>query len=529
MPVSRRIFRSAWDLHSATGIAVGLALVVFFWGGALALYADALRQWERPAERVAYAGPVASVDALVARALDGADVRGETIRVALPTPERPALAVSWGEEAVALDPATGAVLAAQESYVGELLVQLHALAWDPYSLGMGLAGWIGLVAIVNMLTGLVIHLKSARRGGLLRVRPAVRGRALWADAHRVVGTLVLPFGVALAFTGALIGIGHVYYFAVTPVALGGDPEGYIGDLGPELTAVATAVGAPVPLRIDPTLGEARATWPDADAEEVIIEGAGEAGSVVTVRVREREALVGGAGDVGHGLLAVDAATGEARARVSPSRPYNAGAALWQAMLGVHYGTYGGPLLKALYFALALAFCATVVTGQAMWLAARRRRHPERTVFYDRLGRLTAGVAAGLVPATAALFLANKLVPMDLAGRTTWEGAAFYGAWALAVGAALAAPTPVLAGRRLLVAGAALCALVPLANGLVTGAWPWTSSASGWDAVFWTDIGFLLAAPLLLLSARQLSAEAAPPASEPRPLSLSPTRTVQTDG
>jgi hypothetical protein len=81
--------------------------------------------------------------------------------------------------------------------------------------------------------------------------------------------------------------------------------------------------------------------------------------------------------------------------------------------------------------------------------------------------------AGLVSAVAVFFLANRLLPVNLAGRADWEVNAFFMAWGLSVLHAMLRP-----GRKAwveqLVFGAALFVAVPLINALTT---PWNLAVS----------------------------------------------------
>ena len=136
-------------------------------------------------------------------------------------------------------------------------------------------------------------------------------------------------------------------------------------------------------------------------------------------------------------------------------------------------------------------------------ATRRKKHPERTPFYDRLDRFTVGVGAGILPATVVLFLANKAIPMDVAGRGAWEETAFWLSWLAAVVVAMRIPSPAVSLKRLLLAGGAGALLLPVANGLATGGWLWTTPAQGLRTVFWFDLAALTAGATLLAIAVRL--------------------------
>ena len=171
---------------------------------------------------------------------------------------------------------------------------------------------------------------------------------------------------------------------------------------------------------------------------------------------------------------------------------------------LHFGRFGGGRLKALLFVLSLAASAVILTGNLLWVVVRRPKNPSATPRLHRvLARLTAGIGAGLVAAVPLLFLATRALPIELDGRQVVEAAAFFLGWLALVVAAFFGPSPTSAVRWQLGLAGMLCALVPLANGIGTGAWPWTAAANGWWAVFWTDVGFGLGAAILLVLARRL--------------------------
>jgi PepSY-associated TM region len=91
--------------------------------------------------------------------------------------------------------------------------------------------------------------------------------------------------------------------------------------------------------------------------------------------------------------------------------------------GVHYVYFGGDAVRALLALLSLAGCATILTGNWIWLSRRKdggsgARRPRL------LARLTAGVGAGSFVAIAVLLVASRLIPLDAADRIAKEQQAF---------------------------------------------------------------------------------------------------------
>ncbi|MEM9317140.1 MAG: PepSY-associated TM helix domain-containing protein, partial [Pseudomonadota bacterium] len=92
------------------------------------------------------------------------------------------------------------------------------------------------------------------------------------------------------------------------------------------------------------------------------------------------------------------------------------------MLGLHEGTFAGPLLRWLYVISGLLGTAMIATGAIHWTAKRRRKTEEGPEgFGFRLVEcLNIGTIIGLPVGIAAFFLANRLLPLEMAHRIDWE-------------------------------------------------------------------------------------------------------------
>jgi len=101
---------------------------------------------------------------------------------------------------------------------------------------------------------------------------------------------------------------------------------------------------------------------------------------------------------------------------------SASGATWRWVRGLHYAYFGGFPLRLLFFVLALATAATILTGNWVWLSRReaRRESPGNIV----LSGLTVGVGAGTLVATAVLFLLSRLLPFGVQGRGRAEEIVF---------------------------------------------------------------------------------------------------------
>jgi len=101
--------------------------------------------------------------------------------------------------------------------------------------------------------------------------------------------------------------------------------------------------------------------------------------------------------------------------------------------GLHFIQFDHWPLRWLYFALGLSGCVMIATGYIYWLESRRKKHAALGLPGVRIVEgLTVGSVTGIVIATLAFFVANRLLPPGacFAGyeRAALEVWAFYLVW-----------------------------------------------------------------------------------------------------
>jgi uncharacterized iron-regulated membrane protein len=520
-----------WDAHSATGIVIGLALFVLFATGALLLFRGEIRQWEEPSVRVSTAASNStesrpSLDALTRPVLDSLGKGGAVpsyVYMTLPEDGHGNLymhvsgGVVGGSRNTWIHPQTGAWVAnPDEGAVTQTLYYLHFFfqfgRW-----GLYLAGLIGLFGFLAVTTGTLVHLHRIVKD-FFQFRPGTKLRVAWADAHKVLGTIGLPFQTMYVFTGAYLGLVGLIALPYASILFDGSMATYYQKAGyyappVEMDSVQTADGRPA---LAGLVARADRQWTDFEPETVVATGLGTPTGRVEVIGATRGAVFGGTGAVVfHGQ------TGEMLLTESPQ---NAGALneAVQSMEMLHFATFGGMALKVLFFLLAVASCAVILTGNLTWLEIRRTQ--DRAVV-TVLSRLTAGVATGLLPATALLFLADRWVPAAVGSPDWWADMVLFGSWGLAVCYALARRNVARTHRSLLVAGGVLALLLPLANGLTTGDWLWVAWSAGQWAVLGVDIGAVLCGGAALGTAACLTVDATPSATESSVVRTGDTRSI----
>ncbi|MCJ2035981.1 PepSY-associated TM helix domain-containing protein, partial [Methylobacterium sp. J-068] len=315
-----------------------------------------------------------------------------------------------------------------------------------------------------------------------RDKAAQRG---WLDAHNVTGVLALPFHLMITYTG-IVTLALMYMpWGVTTAYKGDDLRFYVE--AAQTTTWRPAAGRPgEPAPLGPLLARARAEVSEP-LEMVIINNPGDANATVVAVFEEPHGLAHQ-----HPQIAFDAVSGAIVERIGALKP---AARVFTSFMGLHEAHFASGALRLLFFLCGLMGAATIATGLVLWSVARMPRAGEATGFGLRLVRgLNIGTILGLPIGIAALFLANRLLPVDLAHRATWEGASFFGAWVLAALVPLARPQ-----RQ-------AWAETGLAAGLLFGAVPvvsWLTTDRGLDFVGF-DAAMLGLGVVLALGARKVA-------------------------
>jgi uncharacterized iron-regulated membrane protein len=332
-------------LHSWCGAALALALAVIFFAGALSVFAGDIGGLSAPRARPAASDPVA-----LGQALQAYDRRGGPgIRVAVFAPHGPGVhrLFLWNGGGAYVDARGQAIESwGKPGRFEEWIVALHNqfLLGDK---GERLVGVIGLLAFAMGISGLVLVV-PAWRSLSLRLWPRSTARRDLLALHRTLGViLVIPLllqtgtGAAMVFEGPLK---HV---------LGQDAAE-----PPPLKAQAVVTGpAPWP-RI---LAAAATTAPDAQIADVSAPWTPDGLYQVNLS-RPGQAVT-------HVL--VDASIGRV-VQPPPAPPPSLGARVFEGLLLVHSGAWGGLPTRIILAIAALGLGSSSLVGAWAFLQARRR-------------------------------------------------------------------------------------------------------------------------------------------------------------
>lgn len=242
----------------------------------------------------------------------------------------------------------------------DFLKSLHVHLMLPGESGEIVVGLLGIFLLALVLGGLLSYPRMFRDAFVFRA--GAHDGIRQADIHHRLGVWGLPFHVTLAFTGAVMAL-------ALPVAAVVGQFGY--DAGP--AKVGKALLGPSPGR-----DRTPASAPDLEKALAQVDGGNPQAiqRVVLLAPAWRSRLVRVDLAKPQRLAYGDRIYFDADQRnVTPGGllDQRAGLSAYSALIGLHFGNYGGVLLQILYGLLGLGLCTIVASGLRQWLARKRAR------------------------------------------------------------------------------------------------------------------------------------------------------------
>ena len=390
--------------------------------------------------------------------------------------EAPSLNVSWTDQPAAgarpathtetLDPATGTPVdySARATGGGQVLYKMHyQLAYIPYDKAILIIMVCTLVMFAAMVTGIIVHRNIFKDFFTFRPR---KGQRSWLDGHNLLSVTALPFHLVITYSGFLFftyqfmpSVPHLLYGEGRQAGL----EFYQGTYGYPTPEVPRAAGMDLQLApLSPMLDEVDAKWGKGVISTVEVRSPGDANARVIVSPQETVSI-----DFPENKLVFD---GSGKL-IEDFRPvHHVPGTTDHVMKGLHKGLFANWFLRILFLFMGIGGTAMIGTGLLLWANGRRTRLQAagQPVHFGiwLVDRLNVGAIIGMPVAIAAYFWANRLLPVEMTTRASWEVHAMY----LTMAAMFAWPMvrPVERVRvQMLWLCAAAYALLPVLNALTT--------------------------------------------------------------
>lgn len=522
--MTRDRIKRIYDLHSWIGITCGLFIYVVSLSGVFALFGEELHAWEDEQLRIDLPTKPYSADALLQRFL--AEITRDAslvdLSLGLPTALEPFYSATAGVRTYdggayrqhyrRWHPQTGEPLQVRGDGFVHWIVYFHRNLMLPRTLGRALVGLSGMLMLVLIFSGIVVHRKFLTEAFTWRLHRSVRLK--WQDSHKAMALWGLPFNVMIAFTGAWLG----FIIVLLPVAA---MVSFEGDAGAVIEAVSAPSpepsGTPAPMISLDAAVRSVSRQMGMPPDYVEIKLLGDSNAVYRFFFTLGDTLAG------YTQVDVAAASGRIAASTRPGRP-GLPHQIPAAVTTLHYADFGGLWMKLLYTILGLFLCIVTATGMMMWLERRLHgnegRRPE--FHYRLLSRVVVGICAGMGLTNFAIFHADKLIEVTAESRLAAIGWIYFAIWAAALLYALLRGNDYRACKELLAATALTALAIPLTNAAVTGqnTWQFLSNdhpyAAGTDmAAFATGLGLSMVSKLIPAQRPGKSRAAVSPDEEPR--------------
>lgn len=426
-------FRGSMSLvHTWAGVTLGALLFAIFWMGTLSVFDREIDRWMIPSTRLALPDAPASglLDSLIApQARDIApDARHWSLQY--PTARTPYFTLAVRDRSGTssrryLD-AAGAQLGEPGTLAatGFLYPFHYSLHLDWRGIGHWIVGAAAMAMLLILVSGVVIHRRIFADFFTFRPRKKLQRSVL--DLHNLTGVLGLPFHIAITLSGLVIFFA-IYFPTVIGTAYQGDRKAFDEEaLGDYRRAKAGQPASAVSL--DRMVAEAQRLWAvdghPGSPRSLRVWHPGDANSVVEIRraYSDRVAMT-------QETVYFDAATGAVLFR-EYARPVRTAQ---RFLSGLHFIQFEHWTLRWLYFAAGLSGCAMIATGLLFWIESRREKHARQGLAGAQIVEtMTIGSVTGIIIATLAFFIANRLLASDAdfegASRAELEVWIFYLTW-----------------------------------------------------------------------------------------------------
>ncbi|MFS1703383.1 PepSY-associated TM helix domain-containing protein [Alteromonas sp. AMM-1] len=347
------------------------------------------------------------------------------------------------------------IYAQDDSYaLSRFLVSIHTELHLPAPWGLILTGILGLAMLIAAVSGFMMHRHLFT--DLFTIRKQRDGKSLKRDSHTVAGTWSIPFAILLAFTGSFFSFATAFGLpAMAVVAFGGDQEAMMHTLVGEQQHKSEA---PQPsASVDTMLSDAVSRQSAVPTFIAISHWGTESASMMAF-------FMPSDGEVGFAQLVYNATNGDfVESKPQVGTVPSAGSVIMSLIYPVHFGTFAGFMSKIIWISLGVASCYVIVTGLQLY-AFRNEKQASGWRWFSRLCVWGfCGLPLCSLSSALGFFVSGALV----ANQSVWTPLAFVLAAAMVSILALTVKSIVRLQNLLLAANGLLCLLLPVTRYLTS--------------------------------------------------------------
>ncbi len=480
--MGNRIYNILFHTHTVSGIVISVALYVIFFTGSFSFFRDEINNWQR-GHNVSLADEIpGSIDEYLNDLSKDHNLYGRDVELRHYFNERNlTVTIAASKDPLAsekdkaraffyMDTANKSTADYRGSYhLGEFLYRLHFLDQIPYPYGRYLSGFVAFFFLFAIITGILVHWDKII-SNFYTFRPWAKIKTIWTDAHTALGVIGFPFQFVYAVTGAFFLLKGILILPIVSGLYNGDQSKLYEDLEynhPEYAFHNEKMVNPV--QLDPLVADLKAEWDDFRVTEAHIFNYGDQNMHVALSgyLGHGTKLNG----LGHRIYKV--ADGSVVDEKVPMTNNTYLDGVKNMMFRLHFGDYAGYGLRVISFILGLVSCFVILSGVMIWLVARDKKNiPEkRRKFNHQVVNIYMAVCLGMYPVTALEFIIVKFashVDMAFMYRT------YFPIWLVVSLFFILKKNIAFTNKWALIIGGVLGLLVPIANGLASGNWLWST-------------------------------------------------------
>ncbi len=351
---------SALSAHSVMGLAISAILFVICLSGTVAVFEDELEWWEQagtPAVTdVTPAAAQVAADGALKRSVDGSS----HLYLYLPRSNWPRF-ITGTDHGFELVDSGGGLAGPLVAPWNDFLIHLHYYLHLPHTIGMIIVATFGVMLVAMSISGLLAHPRIFKDA--FRFRRQGQARIVQADLHNRLSVWTAPFHIAVALTGAMIGLFSIAAFVLAQTSFDGD-TGKLSEavFGSEPPADARPAAL---ARIDLALATLAQEVPSAIPFLVVVHDPATVGQHVEIYSEMTDRLI-------YGETYTFASDG-ALLSSGGNSDGPLGKQVASSVYRLHFGDFGGFLVKASYFVFGVMLCVIIASGLNIYFIKRAER------------------------------------------------------------------------------------------------------------------------------------------------------------
>jgi uncharacterized iron-regulated membrane protein len=421
MKVRADILKAYRDVHIWTGVITGIVLFIGFYAGSLSMFKHVIDDWITPPHQIMTSIETEKLDDLIHKTLTEHESANKEFAVYLDSKHQSPIV--WHEKPVGrgLNLDTKEVhgsldengeLVTQEvmpSALAELIDMLHRTAGIPGTighehLGVVILGVASVLYFLALVSGVILLLPS-----LVKTFFALRDKKsklrFWLDSHNIVGITSLPFHIIISLTVIVFAFHDVFYDSLK-AAVYGDQEMF-GRPSIEQGVNYTKDDL---LGVEQLIERAKDIAPTYKVTEMNFMNLNTPRAMVRLSILDDDKMMRGPIT---DYIFMQPYSGEMVNSTLNKGEGGFWGGLVSTFFALHFGSFGGDMIRWVYFFLGISGAFLFYSGNLIWLEKRRQKKqknkPQKAQRRSSLfmAALTVGTCLGSIAAVALTMVTAK--------------------------------------------------------------------------------------------------------------------------